>query len=82
MNESEYMSLTQIIKIIGKNILCNSFVLSCIKFIFGMEVRWDNWPYTSLLWKLGSYGNQIETSVTLCLKSYGFIFGMELPFEK
>ena len=34
------MSLTQIIKIIGKNIvLCNSFVLSFIKFIFGMEVR-------------------------------------------
>ena len=44
------MSLTQIIKIIGKNIvLCNSFVLSCIKSIFGMEVRWDNWPHTSLL---------------------------------
>ena len=73
------MSLTQIIKIIGKNIaLCNSFVLSCIKSIFGMEVHWDNWPHTSLLWKLGSYGNQIETSVTL---SYGFIFGMELPWE-
>ena len=46
-----------------------------------MEVRWDNWPHTSLLWKLGSYCNQIETSVTLCLKSYGFIFGMELPWE-
>ena len=43
-----------------------------------MEVLWDNWPHTSLLWKLGSYGNQIETSVTLCLKSYGYIFGMEL----
>ena len=76
------MSLTQIIKIIGKNIvLYNSFVLSCIKSIFGMEVRWDNWPHTSFLWKLGSYGNQIETSVTLCLKSYGFIFGMELPWK-
>ena len=37
------MSLTQIIKIIGKNIvLCNSFALNCIKFIFGMEVLWDN----------------------------------------
>ena len=37
------MSLTQIIKIIGKNIvLCNSFVSSCIKSMFGMEVRWDN----------------------------------------
>ena len=59
------MSLTQVIKIIGKNIvLCKSFVLSCIKSIFGMEVCWENWPHTSLLWKLGSYGNQIETSVT------------------
>ena len=47
------MSLTQIIKIIGKNIaLCNSFALSCIKFIFGMEVRWDNWHHNSLLWNL------------------------------
>ena len=35
------MSLTQIIEVIGKNIvLCNSFVLNCIKFIFGIEVRW------------------------------------------
>ena len=76
------MSLTQIIKIIGKNIvLCNSFVLSCIIAIFGMEVLWDNWPHTSLQWKLGSYGNQTETSVTPCLKSYRFIFGMELPWE-
>ena len=76
------MSLTQIIQIIGKNIvLCNSFVLICIKSTFGMEVRWDNWPHTPLLWKLGSYGNQIETSVTPCLKSYGFIFGMELSWE-
>ena len=50
------MSLTQIIKIIGKNIvLYNSFVLSCIKSIFGMEVRWDNWPHTSFLWKLGAF---------------------------
>ena len=76
------MGLTQIIKRIGKNIvLCNSFVSSYIKSIFGKEVHWDNWPHTSLLWKLSSYGNQIETSVTLCLKSYGFIFGMELPWK-
>ena len=30
----------------------NSFVLSCIEFIFGMEAAWDNrhQPHTSLLW--------------------------------
>ena len=58
------MSLTQIIKIIGRDIVLFSlFVLSCIKSIFGMEVCWENWPHTLLLWKLGSYGNQTETLV-------------------
>ena len=30
----------------------NSFVLSCIEFIFGMELPWDDkhQPNTSLLW--------------------------------
>ena len=50
---SESMSLSQIIKIIGKYIsLCISSVLSRIEFIFGMEVLWDNrhQPHTMLLW--------------------------------
>ena len=72
------MSLTQIIKIRGKNIvLCNSFVVICIIPLYGGLLG----QLASLLWKLGSYGNQIETSVTLCLKSYWFIYGMELPWE-
>ena len=37
------MSLSQIIKIIGKYIsLCNSFVLSRIEFMFGKEIPWNN----------------------------------------
>ena len=50
---NESMSLSQIIKIIGKYIsLCNSSALSHIEFIFGMEVLWDNrhQPHATLLW--------------------------------
>ena len=50
---NESMSLSQIIKIIGKYIsLCNSSALSRIEFLFGIEVVWDNkhQPNTTLLW--------------------------------
>ena len=50
--ESVILSLSQIIKIIGKYIsLCNSFALSCIKFTFAMDRPWDggHQPLTSLL---------------------------------
>ena len=45
------LSLSQIIKIIGKfNLLSNCFVF---EFVSGMENPWDNrhWPCTALLWK-------------------------------
>ena len=53
------MSLSQIIKIIGKYILL-FFVLSRIESLFGMEIPWDDrhQPHTSLLWLLGVEGVQ------------------------
>ena len=66
-NESMTLSLSQIIKIIGKYIsLCNSFTSSCIKFTFAMDPPWDggHQPHTSLLLQLGCHGNQSKTSVT------------------
>ena len=79
------MSLSQIIKIIGKYISrCNSFALSRIEFIFGKEVPWDNrhQPHTSLLWKLSYHGNQSETSITpLSLSCIEFIVSMEVLWD-
>ena len=67
------MSLSQIIKIIGKYIsLCNSFALSRIEFIFGMEVLWDNRHQHIPR----SYGNSVTMATRvkpqqlLCLKPY------------
>ena len=66
-------------------LLCNSFVFSCIESIFGMEVLWDNrlQPHTSLLWKLGSHGNQSDASISLLSHLYWIesIFGMEVLWE-
>ena len=41
-NESMILSLSQIIKIIGKYIsLCNSYALTRIKFTFAMDPPWE-----------------------------------------
>ena len=71
--DHQAMSLSQIIKIIGKYVLlCKSFALSRIESTFAMEVCWDNrhQPHTSLIWKLCCHGNQSETSITHLLKLY------------